>query len=725
MAEKSRTGRIVDLVEPGRERLELAWIREEAKGKARLRTAGGREHSLSSRALDEATVADHGPAGPDALESLARRDAEVEAQRASIAAEEVELLWESLAGDDDERRALGELALELLGPQAPAARVSALGRALEADGDRFALWARGSRFTVFGRRTRQARVRREADEAERREEDARRRAAETEQADALAARIRPLLAPPGAHPGSPPSTSHQPPATSPVPWPADLDPFLDGLLALSRLDRTLDDSPADDALPLRVARAVAARLEGSDEARSVRALAERLLLLRRPGASRTLRARLLLGLGDEFPAAAAAEAAAAAPVAVDVEDLTGLSSCAIDDPWTRLRDDALAVLETDGTLEVLVHVADAATSVPCGGPLDAAAMRRGTAHFWPDGVIPMLPAALAESRLSLDADGAPRRAFTIRFRCAADDRGPTLELVRLGFSLVRITANRTYEDVDAALAAPAGDDDRLLARLWEHLAAVRRRRVPLDEPPRTEARLVVEGDGERIDLRTLAVGTPARRLIEELALASGMAAAGWAREHHVPLIYRVQDAPAIGRRPSRATYTLTPDEHHAMGGALYAHVTSPLRRYVDLLNQRQLAARLTGGAVRADPQVDLQRITLGIRDVLDRARDLGRDAQRYWALRWLALRRDEVFDAELRLEPQTLDGSRPPRVMVLPVSVLLPVDGSGPLFEAARSAPAPGSAASGRAPAPPAAIPVRVRVAVADAESLSARAAIA
>ncbi|MBI5487986.1 MAG: RNB domain-containing ribonuclease, partial [Deltaproteobacteria bacterium] len=502
------------------------------------------------------------------------------------------------------------------------------------------------------------------------------------------------------------------------PWPADLDAFLDGLLALSRLDRRLDDSPTGDVLSLRVARAVAARIEGSDEPRTVRTLAERLLALRRPGASRTLRARLLLGLGEDFPPPVAAEAAAATPVAVEVEDLTALASYAIDDPWTRLRDDALAVVETDGGLEVLVHVADAATSVLCGGPVDGAAMRRGTAHFWPDGVIPMLPAALAEARLSLDADGSPRRAFTIRFRCTAGSHGPTLELVRLGFSLVRIAANRTYEEVDVALREPAGVDDRLLARLWEHLLAVRRRRVPLDEPPRTEARLVVEGDGERIDLKTLAVGTPARRLIEELALAAGMAAAGWAREHEVPLIYRVQDAPAPGRRPSRATYTLTPDEHHAMGGALYAHVTSPLRRYVDLLNQRQLAARLTGGAVRADPQVDLQRITLGIREVLDRARDLGRDAHRYWALRWLALRKEEVFDAELRLEPQTLDGSRPPRVMVLPVSVLLPVDGAGPLVEAARAA----TSAAARTPG---FVPVRVRVEVTSAESLSARAAIA
>ena len=191
--------------------------------------------------------------------------------------------------------------------------------------------------------------------------------------------------------------------------------------------------------------------------------------------------------------------------------------------------------------------------------------------------------------------------------------------MRLGFSNVRIAANRTYEEVDAALTSPASANDRRLARLWEHLAAVRRRRIAVDEPPRPESRLVVTGDGASIELRTVTVGTPARRLIEELALAAGMAVAGWAREHEVPLVYRVQDAPAVGRRPSRATYTLTPDEHHAMGGALYAHVTSPLRRYVDLLNQRQVAARLTGGRVEADAQVDLQRMTLGIRDVLDGA----------------------------------------------------------------------------------------------------------
>jgi exoribonuclease-2 len=331
----------------------------------------------------------------------------------------------------------------------------------------------------------------------------------------------------------------------------------------------------------------------------------------------------------------------------------------------------------------------------------------------------MLPPSLAEDHLSLDADGAPRRAFTAHFRCVRQEGGAALELVRLAPSLVRVVANRTYDEVDAALFAPVSADDRLLARLWEHLAAVRRRRSPEEVPQRPEVRLVVEGDGERIDLRELTMGTPARRVIEELALATGMATARWAREHDTPLVYRVQDAPRAGRGPNRATYTLTPDEHHAMGGALYAHVTSPLRRYVDLLNQRQVFSRLTGGAVEADPQVDLQRITLGIRDVLDRTRDLERDAHRYWAMRWLALRRGEVFDGEVRLDPQTLGGTRPPRVLVRPVSLLLPLEDAQKLLSLARDEAADTSVPQ------PAVLRVRVRVEVADAEALVARATLA
>jgi exoribonuclease-2 len=703
MADKSRGGRILDIVEPARDRLELAWVREEAKGKARLRTAGGREHSLSSKALDEASAVDHGPAGDDPLAALARRTAEIDAQRRTIAPDELDLLWESVAADEDDRRTLEELARELLGPQAGPVRSSALGRALEADGERFVLSAKGARFTVLGRKTRETRARKAQEDARRREEDAKRRAEEAEHAATIVARLHALLEP----------------ADPPAPWPADLDPFLDGLLEASRLDRKLDDAPTD-AAATRVARTVAAQLEGADESWTVRALAERLLRVRHPGSSRTLRTRRLLGLGTDFTPDVEAEAHAAAGAAVaGIErlDLTALPCLAVDDPWTRLRDDALAVVETDGALEVYVHISDAASAVARGSALDRAAMRRGTAHYWPDGIIPMLPRSLAETHLSLDADGAPRNAFTAHFRCSSDDAGPILELLRLGPSRVLVAANRTYEEVDAALAAPSTPDDALLAKLWEHLAAVRRRRLPLDEPERREVRLVVEADGARIELREIAAGTPARRIVEELALATGMAVARWARERDVPLIHRVQDAPHGGRGPSRATYTLTPDEHHAMGGALYAHVTSPLRRYVDLLNQRQVFARLSGGKVEADPQVDLQRMTLGVRDVLDRARDLERDAHRYWALRWLAREPDAVRDAELRLEPQALDGSRPPRVLVLPVSVLLPVDGAEALLDHARRDPPPAAGSFGR----PAVVPVRVRVEVRDAEALSAK----
>ena len=703
MAEAGRSGRIVDLVEPGRDRLELAWVREEAKGKARLRTAGGREHSLSAKALDECVVADHGPAGGDPLAALARRAAEIDAQRAGLTAEELDLLWESTAEDDDRRRPLAELGAELFGAGAPAVRVSALGRALEADGDRFALAARAAGFTVVGRRTRENRARR-ADEARRAEEDAERRRAElSADAQRLAGMVRPLLADP------------------PAAWPAELDPFLDRLLDAGRLDRELsDERPGEEG---RIVRAVAEALAGAGEPLPPRALADRLLRARHPGAGRTFRTRRILGLDATFPAdveAAAVEAPADALAEVRV-DLTDLPTIAVDDPWTRLRDDALAVVEGDGALEVYVLIADAAAAIPRDEPVDRAARRRGVTHYWPDGIVPMVPPSLAEARLSLDADGVPRNVVAAHFRCGGTDDAPTLELLRLVPARVRVRANRDYDEVDAALRDPRTPDDARLARLWRHLAAVRQARGAPEEPPRREVRLVVEGDGARIDIRELLAGTPARRVIEELALATGMASARWALDHGTPLVYRVQDAPREDRGPLRATYTLTPDRHHAMGGALYAHVTSPLRRYVDLLNQRQLAARLSGGTVEAAPQVDLQRVTLALRDLLDRSRDLEREAHRYWALRWLAGHADETLDAELRLEPQLLGGARTPRAMVRPVAVLLPVEPADEVLDRAHSAMGRRDA-DGRAPA---VLSLRVRVEVRDVEALVARATLA
>lgn len=702
VAGTGRAGRIVDLVEPGRDRLELAWVREASKGKARLRTAGGREHTLSSRALEEALVADHGPAGADPQAALARRAAEVETHRAALDPEELDLLWESTAADDDRRRPLADLAAELFGPEVSPTRLSALGRALESDGDRFALVPPAALFTVFGRRTRQARQRRAEAARQAREEQERRDADLAAEARRIAALARPVL------------------DGSSDAWPAELDPFLERLLDAGRLDRErFDESPAGED---RIVRAVAEALALEGDTPPPRALADRLLRVRHPGASRTFRTRRILGLDPTFPAdvEAAARAEPPDPLATLREDLGQRSAFAIDDPWTRLRDDALVVVEDGGALEVLVLVADGAAAIPRDDPIDRAAQRRAVTHYWPDGIVPMLPPALAEQRLSLDADGQPRNVLAVHFRCAGGPDAPRLEPLRLFPARVRIAANRAYDEVDMALREPRAPDDERLARLWAHLAAMRRARGVPEEPPRPEARLVVEGDGARIEIRELLAGTPARRLVEELALAAGMAAARWAFERGVPLIYRVQDAPRGDGGPPRATYTLTPDPHHAMGGALYAHVTSPLRRYADLLNQRQILARLSGGALPPVPQVDLQRVTLALRNVLDRARDLERDAHRYWALRWLSAHPADAFDADLRLDPHSLGGARSPRALVRPVSVLLPVEPVDAVLDLAH-------AAMGRRNpdgAPPTVLPLRVRVEVLDPETLSARAVL-
>lgn len=486
------------------------------------------------------------------------------------------------------------------------------------------------------------------------------------------------------------------------------------------------DRPDRDPEEAPLARAVVRRLEGDADPGTVRGVAERILRVRHPGESRTRRTRRLLGIGDPFPPAVEAEAerAAGAPDrdAVERLDLRDLETYTIDNPWTRDRDDALSVVERDGRLDVSVHVSDVATLVRRGSGIDAAARLRGVTHYWPDGTFPMLP-ALVERRASLDADAAGRPVLTARFACLGGPEPPagappSLEPLGIHAATIRVAANLSYDEADEAMRTRAQPWAAPLLRLWEHLRAVRRARGGDAVASRREARILVEGDGERIDIVPVEGGTPARLLIEELALATGMAVAAWASGRGVPLIYRIQDAPsARSRGPERAGYTLTPDAHHSLGGALYAHVTSPIRRYVDLLNQRQVLSRLAaerppGAAVEPDEQVDLQRINLGVRRVLDAARSLERNAHRYWALRWLAARPGDVFDAEVRADPDSVSGARPPRALVLPVVVLLPIAGLDRSVLAA-------AAADGKDHAI-----VRVRVEVGDAETLDGRAIV-
>ncbi|MEZ5575382.1 MAG: RNB domain-containing ribonuclease [Candidatus Competibacteraceae bacterium] len=274
-------------------------------------------------------------------------------------------------------------------------------------------------------------------------------------------------------------------------------------------------------------------------------------------------------------------------------DLTGLAAYAIDDEGNLDPDDALSL---DGN-RLWVHIADAAALVPPDSPADREARERGATLYLPETIVPMLPAE-AVPRLGL---GLSEVTPALSFGLTLDADGVVTD-VEIAPSRVRVQ-RLSYEEVELRL-----DEEpfRTLHELAQRHRTRRRanRAVFIDLP---EVKMQV-ADGQ-VAIKPLP-RSRSRMLVTEAMLMAGEAAARFALEHRLPFPFTTQDV-AVGdadREPAglAAMYALRrslrprqysgqPGPHGGLGLDVYAQVTSPLRRYLDLVAHQQLRAFLRGG----------------------------------------------------------------------------------------------------------------------------------
>ncbi|MBQ9336882.1 MAG: RNB domain-containing ribonuclease [Lentisphaeria bacterium] len=274
----------------------------------------------------------------------------------------------------------------------------------------------------------------------------------------------------------------------------------------------------------------------------------------------------------------------------DRVDLTGQTALAIDNASSNDPDDAIGY--EDGLL--WVHVADPAAVITPGSEADLAASAGGENLYLPDRVLTILPeAATARFGLGLE-EVSPALSFGIRI----DDSGePHLE--KLHKSRVRVE-RLTYET-----AAPRMEEEPLasIRAALERFRAWRLDRgALLIRLPEVHIRLQ---DGE-ITIEPLPV-TPERELVANAMLAAGAAVASFAVEHELPMPFAAQTPPeerlegeslsAMYQQRKLCTpgyLTTLPEPHAGLGLDAYVRVTSPLRRYADLLAHQQLRRWLDG-----------------------------------------------------------------------------------------------------------------------------------
>jgi exoribonuclease II len=336
---------------------------------------------------------------------------------------------------------------------------------------------------------------------------------------------------------------------------------------------------------------------------------------------------------------------AAEPVTVDLQtlladptrlNLTHLHAYAIDDQWTETPDDALSWEEGPGLGRVWVHVADPASIVCPDDGLDLDARSRGITLHLPEMVVPMLPPATTPLLGLGLSEFSPALSFGIT---VGEDCQITA--VEVAPSIVRVT-RLTYE------AATERLDTGPLAKL-KHIAEQYRARryaagaVNIDLP---EVQVRVRGGEIRIEpVPTL----PAREVVENCMVLTGEAAARYAEQHSIPLPYSTQDPPdspaaepaqslpamfALRRTMKRSQYRSAPSAHSGLGLQAYSQVTSPLRRYLDLVVHQQLRLHISGAPLMTTDQI-IERIG-EIEPPVASARQAESQSEKHWTLAFLA-----------------------------------------------------------------------------------------
>jgi ribonuclease R len=406
-----------------------------------------------------------------------------------------------------------------------------------------------------------------------------------------------------------------------------------------------------------------------------------------------------------FPQAVLADAEAARPATLaGREDWRNLPLATIDPADAKDHDDAVfAEPDPDdknpGGVIVTVAIADVAAYVQPGSALDREALKRGNSVYFPDRVVPMLPERISNDLCSL-RERADRPALAVRMTFTADGRKIRHFFHRI---MMRSAARLAYPQAQAAIDGRPDEAtgpilETVLRPLWDAYAVLKRGRdqrepLELDLP---ERKILLKPDGT-VDRVVVPERLDAHRLIEEFMIQANVSAAETLEAKRQPLIFRIHDAPSLAKQESLREFLQTvglslargaelrpaqfnqilkrvdgddaeqlvnevvlrsqsqaeysPDNigHFGLNLRRYAHFTSPIRRYADLVVHRALISALGLGkdGITPEEEARLDEISGLISAAERRAMAAERETVDRLVAGYLAERKGETFDARI------------------------------------------------------------------------------
>jgi exoribonuclease II len=339
-------------------------------------------------------------------------------------------------------------------------------------------------------------------------------------------------------------------------------------------------------------------------------------------------------------------------------DLSHLKVYTIDDESTQEIDDGLSVeFLPDGRERLWIHIADPTRLLVPGDELDLEARKRSTTIYLPTGMIPMFPIDLASGPMSL-VQGKLCNALS--FSIILDETGAVAEYL-ITTSTIKPTYRLTYDDVDEMLQLKIQLEPEIhalnrlaiLRNKWRHSQGA----IEINLP---EAQIKVVGDEVTIDVLE---DSRSHELVAEMMILAGEVGAKYGQTHQLPLPYRGQPQPelppeeelmllpagavrssAMRRCMPRSEMGTTPARHASLGLDTYMQITSPIRRYTDLLAHFQIKAHLRGDELPYTGE-QLHEIMMVLGTNTYEATMVERQTNRYWTLEYLNRQGSQTWDA--------------------------------------------------------------------------------